>query len=80
MARKEVTENQLVAIIKGELVKQEECAGCRVNGIVALREPDDEGCNWSEPCISFSGVPVDVCRTVAAQVVARARTNFNLKL
>ena len=78
MARKKVTENELVAIINGELAKQEECAGCRVNGIVALREPDDEGCNWSEPYISCSGVPATACRPVAAQVVARTRTNFNL--
>lgn len=79
MARKEVTTQELAAIINNELAKQEECTRCRVNGIMALQQPDSDGCNWSEPIISCGGVPASVCLPSANRVVAQVRTNFNLK-
>ena len=79
MARKEVTEQELIAIINNELAKREECTGCRVRGIMALQQPDGDGCNWSEPIVSCSGVPASVCLATANQLVAQTRARFNLK-
>lgn len=79
MPRKELAENELVAIINSELAKRENCTGCRVNAIMSLAEPDENGCNWSEPHISCSGVPARACLPDAAQVIASVRESYNLK-
>jgi hypothetical protein len=78
MMRKFVPVAELLAIINTELAGLEDCTGCRVRGIVALLEPDDDGCNWSEPHVSCSGAEAQLCAPLAAQIIARARAGYNL--
>ena len=80
MERKEVTEQELVEIINREIEKHEECKNCQVSGILALRGTDENGCNWSEPYISCSGTPAEICAPIAARVIANIRQSFNLKI
>ncbi len=79
MDRTEVTKQELVEIINDELKKHETCEECHVNAITSLAEPDPEGCNWSEPYVTCSGTPAEVCRPTAARVISKLRAEYNLK-
>ncbi len=79
MDRKDVSDQELVEIINDELKKHEKCEECRVNGIMSLTEPDPEGCNWSEPYVTCSGTPAEICQPIAAQVISKLRAEYNLK-
>jgi len=79
MSRESVTEKELVEIINSELSKCEECKDCHVNGIMGS-EADGTGCNWSEPVLSCSGVPTEVCLPVFLSVINEIRQQYNLKL
>jgi len=79
MDRTEVTKQELVEIINGELKKHETCEECRVNGIMSLTEADPEGCNWREPIVTCSGTPGEICRPTAVRVISKLRAEYNLK-
>ena len=42
-------------------------------------EEDDNGCNWSDPIITCSGVPAEVCEPVARSAINEIRQQYNLK-
>lgn len=79
MSRTLVTEAGLVAYLNQELLKHDTCAGCRFEHVAELSAPDSDGCNWADPNLRCSGVPVDVCLPAAQDVVRVARAAFNIK-
>jgi hypothetical protein len=62
-----------------ELHKFEGCEGCEVMGIYRLAEPDEDGCNWSGPSLSSAGAKWEIFSRAVTEVVARARSQFNLE-
>ena len=79
MSRELVSEEELRAWLDAQIQEHEECSDCHFGGIMALRGTDDTGCNWSEPVLSCSGQPADICVPIARHVLAEAREKYNLK-
>ena len=79
MPRKLVTEAELIAYLNTELLKHDTCRDCRFERVAMLRTPDQEGCNWADPNLRCSGVPVSVCLPAAQSVVHSARAALNIK-
>jgi hypothetical protein len=46
--------------------------GCSLRGVIPLRRPDKEGCNW------MPGVITNACRAALQEVVGRARLEFDI--
>jgi hypothetical protein len=59
------------------------CEGCETVGVVgvtALDGPDSAGCNWSYTLLlDAAGVPAEVYGLAYAQVIAMARSSWNLQ-
>lgn len=79
MARKLVSERELVEILNQRIHKFEECGPCELGGVMRLRGTDESGCNWSPPGLRSSGQPSEICAPIAARVVREAMAEFNLK-
>lgn len=82
MARQELTERELLAILNEQLSthdRHDTCAGCRFTSIARLRGTDETGCNWSHANLQCSGQPAAVCRPAADRVVSVAREKYNAK-
>lgn len=80
MPRQLVSVDRLLGILNERLSQHDICDGCQFQGPVRkLREPDDEGCNWSrEVFLRCSGVPGDLCGPVADRVVYEVTQEFNV--
>lgn len=78
MARKRVSEHQLVSVINDALKSSDllggDCRGCSVRGVYRLVEPDAEGCNWDLG--HYSG-PRE-CGGAMATVIRPLRAGYNL--
>jgi len=78
MARQELTEQDLLKALNGELSAFDTCADCRFTSIQKTRGTDETGCNWSGANLRCSGQPADVCRSAADHVISGARAKFNV--
>lgn len=75
MARTLITKKELKDWLTKEIQKEDDCETCEFRGITALREPDEEGCNWSDTLyLNQSGIPDSIVR----KVVVAARAKFNI--
>ena len=79
MAQTVITTKTLLERLSAELKKHHVCDDCRFTGILALRETDSEGCNWSQPNLQCSGVPASACAPVANEIVSRFKRTFNVQ-
>jgi hypothetical protein len=80
MKRKLVSQDELLKVMNSELAKHDQCTDCHFTSILALREVDEDGCNWSSMVnLRCSGVPSDICWPIANRISAKAREKFNLK-
>ena len=77
MARKQITEEQLLDLVNAALRKHEECTDCRFTH-VQRHEIDNEGCNWSLPSLHCSGTPGSVCIETANSVERELRSSYVL--
>ena len=79
MSKELVTADQLANWITTELQKVEGCQYCKITGVTPLREPDSEGCNWSDSVtVSSGGVPADYFMPPVQRIILEARKKFNL--
>ena len=78
MQRDLVSQEDLLKWLNLQMSKYDECTNCKFTS-VQEHEEDQEGCNWSAHTLTCSGVPVEVCQTIANQIVAQAKGNFNVK-
>lgn len=75
-----VSREELEQWLTNELQKIEDCEECSVGGIMPLREPDEDGCNWSgDVVVSSGGVPVEYFRPYLARIMREARNRFNIR-
>jgi hypothetical protein len=79
MQRKTVPEAELLKWINTELAKDDDCTDCRVTSVMRLRGVDVDGCNWSDANLRCSGRPVVLCQSEANDVIAQARSLFNIQ-
>ena len=80
MARKLVTQEELVDILNRELAKLPECAGVRVSHLPDKLRVDETGCNWSRDVVL--GGPLggpQACTESAAVIVSRLAAEYNLR-
>jgi len=64
--------------ITAELQKIKACQGSSVDSVVGLREPDVDGCNWSDSIAVQLGE--DCPRPILQKIIQEARQRFNLKI
>lgn len=80
MTRTLLSQKELESWLTAELRKCEGCEECEVMAVMPLRETDEEGCNWSRTLtIRATGVPQDILHSAFSNVMAKARSKFNLK-
>jgi hypothetical protein len=79
MAREDLTEQVLLAILNQQLLAHDNCSSCRFDGIGRLRNIDDNGCNWYNANLRCSGRPAEICLPVAREVISTAQEKYNLK-
>ena len=82
MAERElISGKRLVEIMNAELAKSDVCQDCQIaDHILRLREPDEDGCDWSDNIIircSGRSISLDCCRA-ALRVVGEARRLYNV--
>jgi len=80
MPRELVSAEQLQQILNDELHIYKDYEDCQFTGIMALRETDEDGCNWSDPGYQCSGMPAEVCADAVRAVVVKIRAQYNLRL
>lgn len=74
-----VSHNELLEWLNSQLAQQAKCTDCRFISITPLQAPGADGCNWSTATLRCSGVPTIDCAPIADNVIAKARTKFNLR-
>lgn len=80
MKRQIVSKEKLQAWLTAELQKVEDCNECTVGGIMALQQPDEDGCNWSDSIVvSTGGVPLHYFKPHLDVIMANARARFNVE-
>ncbi len=79
MGRTVLSEEELILLLNGELSKHEECNDCHFIGIVKLRNYDEGGCNWSSVNLRCSGIPADICKPTADEIICEAKTKYNIR-
>ncbi|MHB9072885.1 MAG: hypothetical protein ACYC6G_05120 [Desulfobaccales bacterium] len=82
MKRDLVSSEDLLKWLNLQLTKElsdEESAVVRFYSITPLREEDEYGCNWSDAVLRCSGCSSEGYKPIAAQILAQARSKFNLK-
>jgi hypothetical protein len=62
MNRKLVSKEELVSILNSELLKHEECKGCRFEGVLELIGEVKDECNWSRTTVPVRCSGVLACR------------------
>jgi hypothetical protein len=80
MKQRLVSAKQLADWITAEIQKYEGCEDVRVNGdVLGLREPEPDGCNWSDSLSLSMGDadPADVASALS-HTLQEARRRFNL--
>ena len=79
MTRTTVSAQELSQWLTRRLQQLESCHECEVGGIIALREPDSEGCNWSDSVVVRShGVPHEYFTPKLREILIEARDKFNI--
>jgi hypothetical protein len=80
MSRTIVSQQELLHRLNSEISKQLLCLGCTFTSITSLSELDTDGCNWATAGIHCGSgrAPAAVCAPKANQIIARARTLFNI--
>ena len=80
MAREEVSEARLLAILNEKLAESDRCEDCTFPGpIHRLKEPNEDGCNWDQlPILSCEGRSTYRCAAWALRVVQEASKQYNL--
>ncbi len=80
MAREEVSETRLLAILNEKLAESDRCKDCTFPGpIPRLMEPNEDGCNWDQPPIlSCEGRSTYRCAAWALRVVQEASKQYKL--
>ena len=74
------TREEINAWMTSELSSNTDCGGSRIQLQYALKQPDEDGCNWSDSCILNHGpnISLEQLTPIATQVVTSARKQFNL--
>lgn len=80
-ARELVTLNELNAKLTDKLQNVEDAAGSKITVQYILREPDVDGCNWSDSVVLRVGpnASKEILAPYVAQLVKDARKKFNVK-
>ena len=79
-ARQVLSRAELMARVSSLIQSCEGCHGVAVVGVTALDRPDEEGCNWSNTLVlDAAGVAPEVYGLAYAQVIALARSSWNLQ-
>lgn len=77
-----VSRAELQRMLNEQLAEYTECDGCTLKRPWALREPRDDGCNWSTDvhvtCVGRRANAAD-CAKIAVRIVAEAARDYNLK-
>jgi hypothetical protein len=82
MKRDWVSEDDLLKWMNSQLansLSHEECTVVRFRSITSLREEDEDGCNWSGATLQCSGCSSEGYKPIADQIVAQAKSKFNLQ-
>lgn len=76
-----LTLNELSAWLTTELQKIPDAGGSEITVQYALREPDADGCNWSDTVVLRVGQTAshEYLRPYVRQLVGVARKKFNVK-
>ena len=79
--RELVTLDELSARLTSELQEIEDCEGSEITVKYRLREPDADGCNWSEDVSIRVGpnATAEYLTPYVDSIVTRARAIFNVK-
>jgi hypothetical protein len=80
MPRRLVSKKQLSEILTSELHKIEDAEGSRITVQYSLREPDPDGCNWSDSVIVGVGPKAssEYLTPHVQRIVAAARREYNV--
>lgn len=79
MERKIVSQEELIQWMNQKLHVEQDSKDCRFTSVIKLFDKDEIGCNWSDPKLSCSGIPVEVCMESAGWIISEAKTLFNIK-
>ena len=81
MERMEVSKKELIFILNRELSRYEECNNCHFDGILALPEAGEDGCNWIGAHVKLrcSGEPEERCRPFVSKVMSEVGKQYNIK-
>lgn len=78
--RQAVSYGDLLACVTALMQSCEGCENVSVVGVTRLDGPDTAGCNWSFTLVlDTAGVPAEVYGFAYAQVIAMARSSWNLQ-
>ena len=79
-ARQALSRDELLARVTALMQSCEGCETVGVVGVTPLDRPDSAGCNWSYTLeLEAAGVPPEVYGLAYAQVIALARSSWNLR-
>jgi hypothetical protein len=77
--RQALSRSELLARVTALMQSCEGCENVGVVGVTPLDRPDSAGCNWSYTLeLDAAGVPPEVYGLAYAQVIAMARSSWNL--
>ena len=79
--RETVSREHLLRILNEQLSKHDVCGDCQFMGpIYRLREPDENGCNWSEDTtLRLGGSSLSLaCARAIVRVMDEARQSYNI--
>jgi hypothetical protein len=77
--RQALTRDELLVRVTALMQSCEGCESVGVAGVTLLDRPDTTGCNWSYTLeLDTAGVSADVYGLAYAQVIAIARSSWNL--
>ena len=78
--RQALPRSELLARVSALMQSCEGCENVSVVGVTALDGPDSAGCNWSFTLVlDAAGVAPEVYGLAYAQVIAMARSSWNLE-
>ena len=78
--RKILSHADLLACVSALMQSCEGCEKVSVVGVTRLDGPDTAGCNWSYTLVlDTAGTPAEVYGFAYAQVIAMARSSWNLQ-
>jgi hypothetical protein len=79
-ARQALSYAELLTRLSALMQSNEGCEKVTVVGVTPLDVPDTDGCNWSFTLVlDTAGVEAEVYGLAYAQIIATARTSWNLK-